>query len=103
MSILKKIAKRIVRGKPLISSSQYVGLVKKMDSGDFVFSEEEESILIKLWHLNNSTVPIPKCLKHIFDSQNALKMNEIEVAELTFKLPYGIAYELRSCRYRFSR
>jgi 2-polyprenyl-3-methyl-5-hydroxy-6-metoxy-1,4-benzoquinol methylase len=64
-----------------------------MDFGNFSFSQEEEDLLIKSWHANNSTVPLPSKLKQIFDSQDALYMNSIEAAELTFKLPYGIAYE----------
>jgi len=64
-----------------------------MDFENYRFTRDEENLLIKLWHTNNSTVPLPSKLKQIFDSQDAIYMNSFEAAELTFKLPYGIAYE----------
>lgn len=92
-ALLKKVVKRVLREKSSINSQQRASLIQKMDFGNFNFSPEEENLLVNLWHINNSTVPLPSKLKQIFDSQDAISMNSFEAAELTFKCPYGIAYE----------
>jgi 2-polyprenyl-3-methyl-5-hydroxy-6-metoxy-1,4-benzoquinol methylase len=93
IGLAKKIVKRILKGKSPISSSERARLVQKMDFGNFCFSQEEEDKLIRAWHFNTATVPIPSKWKVIVDSRDAIHMNSLEAAELTFKLPYGIAYE----------
>ncbi len=40
--LLKKVAKRVLRGKSPINARKYKELVQKMDSGNYGFSQEEE-------------------------------------------------------------
>lgn len=70
-----------------------VVIQQKIDAENYSFSQSEKELLIALWHKNNASVPLPPRLKQIFNSKDATTMNSYEAADLTFKLPYGIAYE----------
>jgi 2-polyprenyl-3-methyl-5-hydroxy-6-metoxy-1,4-benzoquinol methylase len=97
--VFKKISTKIEKNfaltqKHLLNTSQQKDyLEKKMNLGNFSFSKDEEKFLIKQWHIDPSSVTLPSNIKQIYNSQDALQMNSLNVAEITFKLPYGIAYE----------
>jgi 2-polyprenyl-3-methyl-5-hydroxy-6-metoxy-1,4-benzoquinol methylase len=93
--LLKKAIKKILLQNPnsLFTKQEETDLVHRMDSGDFNFSPEEEQKMIRQWHFCNSACPFPSRLKAIFEGNDAFLMNGIEAGELTFRLPYGAAYE----------
>lgn len=76
-----------------LSEDEHSSFVVRMNLGDYNFSDHEENLLIRAWHADCSQIPVPTKVKEIYDSLDAFAMNSQEVAEINFKLPYGIAYE----------
>jgi len=93
MSLKTKIKNKFLKKKKIFNRVQLDNLLKRMNEGSFEFSDLEIEKMKKQWHVSKEHCPLPKRLEEIFDSNDAFLMNSSEAAELTFKLPYGIAYE----------
>jgi 2-polyprenyl-3-methyl-5-hydroxy-6-metoxy-1,4-benzoquinol methylase len=76
-----------------LSRAEFEALVTRMDRGDFVFDQTTRERLIALWKQDNSAVPYPSAFQVVYQSDDALAMNCRELMEITYRLPYSLAYE----------
>lgn len=93
---------RMVRKPPAVTSSVYDFplcpddkrfLVERMDRGDFDFEPELVEKMLLAWERNNSLVPYPTVLTNALVEGNALEINSLSLMEISYRLPYSIAYE----------
>lgn len=94
--LMKKAVKKIMFQNPnsLYGKQELRELVERMDQGNFAFTPAEEQKMIKQWHFCVSECPLPTKVKSIYyGNTDAFRMNSLEVADVGFKLPYGIAFE----------
>jgi 2-polyprenyl-3-methyl-5-hydroxy-6-metoxy-1,4-benzoquinol methylase len=64
-----------------------------MDAGKFEFDEDTARRMCAAWRIDNSAVPYPSALTTAYASGDALAMNTLELMEISYRLPYGLAYE----------
>ncbi|MGA1823351.1 MAG: class I SAM-dependent methyltransferase [bacterium] len=81
------------KGKNIFTKQEFCSLVSQMDRGDYNFDEVTQRKMMALWHKNPSAVPLPSITIATYASNNAVLMNSIEQMEITYQLPYALAYE----------
>ena len=77
----------------VFSKREKAEITLRMDQGDFNFDEALVARMKHAWNLNPSAVPYPSKFNEAYVSSDAISMNSKEIMELSYKLPYGIAYE----------
>lgn len=81
-----------IAAKPL-SKAEFDCIVAQMDRGDFEFDPQTRARLLSLWNTDPSAVPYPSRFSEVYGSGDAYAMNSLEMMELSYRLPYSLAYE----------
>lgn len=68
-------------------------LIERMDRGDFDFEPKLVEKMLLAWRKDNSLVPYPTVLTNALVKGNALEINSLSLMEISYRLPYSIAYE----------
>lgn len=87
---------RISRPRPTVdvfTDEEFRSLVEQMDRGNFDFDETTQRKMMELWHRSPSAVPLPTIITRAHTSGDALLWNSIAQMEVTYRLPYQLAYE----------
>ncbi len=67
--------------------------MRRMDAGDCNFDDETIDRMLKMWQFDNAAAPYPTALMSAHNSGDAIAMNRRELMELSYRLPYSLAYE----------
>jgi 2-polyprenyl-3-methyl-5-hydroxy-6-metoxy-1,4-benzoquinol methylase len=79
--------------EPLLGLEEARRLVARMDAGDFDFDEDTVRRMREAWQVDNGAVPYPSILTSAYASGDAIAMNSVELMEVSYQLPYSLAYE----------
>lgn len=76
-----------------LTGEEHAELVRRMDAGDYNFNAATVQKLRAAWKRDNGRVPYPTALMRAYESLDAIAMNEKSLMEVSYRLPYSLAYE----------
>ena len=77
-----------------LSQQEVDALVRRMDAGDFDFDAQTVERMLAMWQFDNARAPYPTVLTAAHESGDAIAMNSLDLMEVSYRLPYSLAYEV---------